>query len=103
MVNPDGNRVRLVRPGHDRISQLATAMGVRSLSEHRRFYGDGLGFAEQPGRAVWLFAWGPASFSWRQPQPKPSIRLVKPPARAPSPCTPPVSAPTLTISISRRF
>ena len=47
MVDPDGNRVSLVPPGHDGISQLAIAMGVRSLSEHRRFYGDVLGFAEQ--------------------------------------------------------
>jgi catechol 2,3-dioxygenase-like lactoylglutathione lyase family enzyme len=48
MVDPDGNRVQLVPPGHDGITQLAVAMGVRSLSEHRRFYGDILGFAEQP-------------------------------------------------------
>jgi catechol 2,3-dioxygenase-like lactoylglutathione lyase family enzyme len=47
MVDPDGNRVRLVPPGHDGVTQLAIAMGVRSLSEHRRFYGDLLGFAEQ--------------------------------------------------------
>jgi catechol 2,3-dioxygenase-like lactoylglutathione lyase family enzyme len=48
MVDPDGNRVQLVPSGHDGITQLAVAMGVRSLSEHRRFYGDILGFAEQP-------------------------------------------------------
>jgi len=36
-----------VPPGHDGICQLAITMGVRSLSEHRRFYGDILGFAEQ--------------------------------------------------------
>jgi catechol 2,3-dioxygenase-like lactoylglutathione lyase family enzyme len=48
LVDPDGNRVRLVPPGHDGVTQLAIAMGVRSLSEHRRFYGDMLGFAEQP-------------------------------------------------------
>jgi catechol 2,3-dioxygenase-like lactoylglutathione lyase family enzyme len=47
MVDPDGNRVRLVPPGHDGVTQLGIAMGVRSLSEHRRFYGDILGFAEQ--------------------------------------------------------
>jgi lactoylglutathione lyase len=47
MVDPDGNRVQLVPPGHDGITQLAVSMGVRSLSEHRRFYGDILGFAEQ--------------------------------------------------------
>ena len=48
MVDPDGNRVWLVPPGHDGITQLAIRMGVRSLDEHRRFYGDVLGFAEQP-------------------------------------------------------
>ena len=48
MVDPDGNRVRLVTPGHDGIMQLAIRMGVRSVAEHRRFYGDILGFAEQP-------------------------------------------------------
>jgi lactoylglutathione lyase len=47
MVDPDGNRVQLVPAGHDSVTQLAVAMGVRSLSEHRRFYGDILGFAEQ--------------------------------------------------------
>ena len=47
MVDPDGNRVQLVPPGHDGITQIAVSMGVRSLSEHRRFYGDILGFAEQ--------------------------------------------------------
>ena len=48
MVDPDGNRVRLVPPGADGVSQIAVVIGVRSLSEHRRFYGDLLGFAEQP-------------------------------------------------------
>jgi catechol 2,3-dioxygenase-like lactoylglutathione lyase family enzyme len=47
MVDPDGNRVQLVPPGHEGVAQLAVSMGVRSLSEHRRFYGDILGFAEQ--------------------------------------------------------
>jgi catechol 2,3-dioxygenase-like lactoylglutathione lyase family enzyme len=47
MVDPDGNRVRLVPPGHDGVIQIAVVLPVRSLSEHRRFYGDILGFAEQ--------------------------------------------------------
>ncbi len=47
MVDPDGNRVQLVPPRHDGITQLAVSMAVRSLSEHRRFYGDILGFTEQ--------------------------------------------------------
>jgi catechol 2,3-dioxygenase-like lactoylglutathione lyase family enzyme len=48
MVDPDGNRVQLVPPRHDGVTQLAIGMRVRSLSEHRRFYGDILGFSEQP-------------------------------------------------------
>jgi catechol 2,3-dioxygenase-like lactoylglutathione lyase family enzyme len=47
MVDPDGNRVQLVPPGFEGPTQLGVAMGVRSLAEHRRFYGDILGFAEQ--------------------------------------------------------
>ncbi|MBR0799153.1 VOC family protein [Bradyrhizobium jicamae] len=47
LVDPDGNRVSLVAPGHDGITQIAVAMGVRDLAAHRRFYGDILGFAEQ--------------------------------------------------------
>jgi catechol 2,3-dioxygenase-like lactoylglutathione lyase family enzyme len=47
VVDPDGNRVQLVPKGFDGVVQLGVAMGVRSLSEHRRFYGDVLGFAEQ--------------------------------------------------------
>jgi lactoylglutathione lyase len=47
LADPDGNRVRLVPPGHDGVTRIAIAMAVRSLSEHRRFYGDILGFAEQ--------------------------------------------------------
>src|ERR1700757_4771596 len=47
MVDPDGNRVQLVPRGHDGVTQIAVAMGIRSLSEHRKFYGDILGFAEQ--------------------------------------------------------
>lgn len=47
MHDPDGNRVCLVAPGHDGISQIAVAMAVRDLAAHRRFYGDILGFAGQ--------------------------------------------------------
>jgi lactoylglutathione lyase len=55
MIDPDGNHVRLVPPGYDGVTQIAVAMAVRSLDEHRRFYGDVLGFAEQswPGGAAY--------------------------------------------------
>jgi catechol 2,3-dioxygenase-like lactoylglutathione lyase family enzyme len=48
MADPDGNKVRLVPPGYQGITQIAVAMTVRSLDQHRRFYGDILGFAELP-------------------------------------------------------
>jgi catechol 2,3-dioxygenase-like lactoylglutathione lyase family enzyme len=48
MVDPDGNRVQLVPPGHDGVTQVGVVIAVRSLSEHRKFYRDILGFAEQP-------------------------------------------------------
>jgi catechol 2,3-dioxygenase-like lactoylglutathione lyase family enzyme len=47
MVDPDGNRVQLVAPGHDGVTQIAVVMGVRNVDEHRRFYGDILGFVEE--------------------------------------------------------
>ncbi len=47
MVDPDANRVQLVPSRYDGVTEIAGAMGVRSLSEHRRFYGDILGFGEQ--------------------------------------------------------
>jgi lactoylglutathione lyase len=47
MTDPDGNRVRLVPPGFDGVTQLGMAMGVRDLGEHRKFYGETLGFAEE--------------------------------------------------------
>jgi catechol 2,3-dioxygenase-like lactoylglutathione lyase family enzyme len=48
MVDPDGNRVRLVPLGFDGIAQLAVLVAVRSLREHQSFYGDTLGFPQQP-------------------------------------------------------
>ena len=58
MADPDGNRVRLVPPGYDGITGLAVTMAVRSLREHRRFYGDILGFAEQRWSAGLAFRLG---------------------------------------------
>jgi catechol 2,3-dioxygenase-like lactoylglutathione lyase family enzyme len=54
MVDPDGNKVRLVPPGYQGVTQIAVAMAVRDLAKHRRFYGTILGFAEQtwPGGAA---------------------------------------------------
>jgi catechol 2,3-dioxygenase-like lactoylglutathione lyase family enzyme len=57
-MDPDGNRVQLVPPGYDGVTQIAVAMGVRSLNEHRRFYGDILGFPEQSWSAGPAFRLG---------------------------------------------
>ena len=58
MVDSDDNRVQLVPPGYDGVTQIAVAMGIRSLSEHRRFYGDILGFPEQSWSAGPAFRLG---------------------------------------------
>jgi catechol 2,3-dioxygenase-like lactoylglutathione lyase family enzyme len=53
MADPDGNQICLVPPGHEGVAQLDIRMGVRSLDQHRKFYGDILGFAEpRPGGAA---------------------------------------------------
>src|SRR6185437_13114678 len=47
---PQGNRLRLVPPGHEGVTQLAVRIGVRDLDRHRRFYGEALGLPEdRPG------------------------------------------------------
>jgi len=48
MADPDGNRVQLVPPGYLGITQIAVVMAVRSLEQHRKFYGEVLDFTEQP-------------------------------------------------------
>jgi len=58
MVDSDDNRVQLVPPGYDGVTQITVAMGIRSLSEHRRFYGDILGFPEQSWSAGPAFRLG---------------------------------------------
>ena len=79
MVDPDGNRVRLVSPGHDGVTQLAIRMGVRSIDEHRRFYGDILGFAEQPWPGGKAFRLGDSLVMLEED----SAATVDPPRQAP--------------------
>jgi lactoylglutathione lyase len=46
MIDPVGNRVSLVPPGHEGVNQI----GVRDLAAHRRFYAEALGLPEErPG------------------------------------------------------
>ena len=58
MVDPDGNRVRLVPPRRDGVTQIGVGMRVRSLSEYRKFYADILGFAEEPSSTGLAFRLG---------------------------------------------
>lgn len=48
LADPEGNRVTLVPPGHDGITQAGVRLAVRDLAAHRRFYADALGLAEEP-------------------------------------------------------
>jgi lactoylglutathione lyase len=50
LADPEGNRVTLVPPGHEGVTQIAVRIGVRDLTAHRRFYAEALGFPEErPG------------------------------------------------------
>jgi lactoylglutathione lyase len=48
MCDPDGAKVRLVPPGWRGVGQIAMRLAVRSLDDHRRFYGEALGLPEEP-------------------------------------------------------
>jgi predicted enzyme related to lactoylglutathione lyase len=47
LADPEGNRVTLVPPGHEGVTQIGVRMGVRDLEAHRRFYADALGLTEE--------------------------------------------------------
>lgn len=50
LADPEGNRVTLVPPGHDGVSQIGIRLAVRDLAAHRRFYTEAFGLAEErPG------------------------------------------------------
>ena len=50
LADPEGNRVTLVPPGHDGVTQIGVRIGVRDLAAHRRFYAEALGLTEErPG------------------------------------------------------
>ncbi|MGB0921436.1 MAG: VOC family protein [Alphaproteobacteria bacterium] len=48
LTDPDGNKVRLVRSGHQGVTQLAMRVGVRSLAAHSQFFREAFGFDEVP-------------------------------------------------------
>jgi catechol 2,3-dioxygenase-like lactoylglutathione lyase family enzyme len=47
LLDPDGNRVRLLPPGRSGVGQMGVRMVVRDLDAQRRFYADGLGLIEE--------------------------------------------------------
>ena len=48
--DPDGNRVCLVPPGWEGVTQAAIRIGCRDIETHRRFYREALGLTEaRPG------------------------------------------------------
>ena len=50
LTDPEGNRVTLVPPGYEGVTQIAVKIGVRDLDAHRRFYAEAFGFPEEsPG------------------------------------------------------
>ena len=50
LADPEGNRVTLVPPGYEGVTQIGVRIGVRDLEAHRRFYAEALGFPEErPG------------------------------------------------------
>jgi len=49
LVDPDGNRVRLVPPGSFGVSRIGLRLGVRDAAAHARFYRDAMGLAPLPG------------------------------------------------------
>jgi lactoylglutathione lyase len=49
LVDPDGNRVRLVPPGTQGVTQIGVELGVRDPAAHARFYREALGLDELPG------------------------------------------------------
>ncbi|MBL8770727.1 MAG: VOC family protein [Phenylobacterium sp.] len=46
LADPEGNRVSLVPPGHEGVTQIGVRIGVRDLAAHRRFYAEALGLPE---------------------------------------------------------
>ncbi len=50
LTDPDGNRVTLVPPGYEGVTQIGIRIAVRDLAAHRKFYTQGLGLTEEtPG------------------------------------------------------
>ena len=50
LADPEGNRVTLVPPGHEGVTQIGVRLGVRDVEAHRLFYAEVFGFPEErPG------------------------------------------------------
>jgi hypothetical protein len=95
MVDPDGNRVQLVPPGFDGVTQLGVAMGVRTSASTGGFTVISSASPSSPARTVRPFAWETACFFSRKTAPPLSIRFVRRAAGATSPCRSPISTPCM--------
>lgn len=58
LADPDGNRVRLVPPGTQGVTQIGVELGVRDPAAHARFYREALGLDELPGSGGLAFRAG---------------------------------------------
>jgi lactoylglutathione lyase len=58
LTDPDSNRVALVPPGHEGVTQIGIRLAVRDLAAHRRFYVEALGLTEEPGTSGAAFRAG---------------------------------------------
>jgi predicted enzyme related to lactoylglutathione lyase len=58
LVDPEGNRVTLVPPGHEGVTQAGVRLAVRDLAAHRKFYGEALDLPEEPRAAGAAFRAG---------------------------------------------
>ncbi len=47
LADPEGNRMMLVPPGYEGVSQIGVRIAVRNLDAHREFYGGAMGLPEE--------------------------------------------------------
>ena len=91
MTDPDGNRVLLVPPGFDGVTQLGISTGASANTASSM-----VTFSASPsilGRAVRPFAWERACFCSGKTAPRPSILLARRADGGTSPCRSPISTP----------
>jgi predicted enzyme related to lactoylglutathione lyase len=76
LADPEGNRVTLVPPGYDGVTQIGIRMAVRDLAAHRKFYGEGLELTEEPYAAGAAFRAGETLILMQQSDDAPSDAVM---------------------------